>query len=272
MLAEPILSVTGLTRRYGARLACEGVGFEVRPGEVLGIVGESGSGKSTVLQCVYLDQVPDGGSIRLRLPSSGRLTAAPRPSAPLAADPDEELTAVTPARRRWLRSFAMGMVYQDPARGLDLGVSAGGNIAERLLAADWRHVGRIQQRAVGLLDRVEVDRDRLGDAAFTFSGGMRQRLQLAKALANEPRLVLLDEPTTGLDVNVQAAILDLIRELHGQLRVAMLVVSHDLGVIRLLAHRTLVMYAGRVVESGITEQVLEDPQHPYTQRLVASSL
>jgi putative phosphonate transport system ATP-binding protein len=271
-LTEPILAVSGLTKRYGSRVACAGVGFEVRPGEVLGIVGESGSGKSTVLQCVYLDQPADAGSIRLRLPGSGRSTADRAALRPLASDPGEELTAVAPVRRRWLRSFAMGMVYQDAAQGLDLGVSAGGNIAERLLAADWRHVGRIRERAVGLLDRVEVAPDRLGEAAATFSGGMRQRLQLAKALANAPPLVLLDEPTTGLDVNVQAAILDLIRELHGQLRVAMLVVSHDLGVIRLLAHRTLVMYAGRVVESGITEQVLEDPQHPYTQRLVSSSL
>jgi putative phosphonate transport system ATP-binding protein len=248
---EPVLRVTGLTRRYGTRVACADVSFEVRPGEVLGIVGESGSGKSTVLQCVYLDQVPDAGSINLA---------------------GEELTTVDAPRRRWLRSFAMGMVYQDAACGLDLGVSAGGNIAERLLAADWRHVGRIRHRATGLLERVEMSPDRMGDPAVAFSGGMRQRLQLAKALANEPPLVLLDEPTTGLDVNVQAAILDLIRELHGQLGVAMVVVSHDLGVIRLLAHRTLVMYRGRVVESGITEQVLEDPQHPYTQRLVSSSL
>jgi phosphonate C-P lyase system protein PhnK len=250
-LAPPLLTVAGLTRRYGGRVACADVDFEVRPGEVLGIVGESGSGKSTVLQCVYLDQVADAGSVRLA---------------------GEELTAVDPLRRRWLRGFAMGMVYQDAARGLELGVSAGGNVAERLLAADWRHVGRIRARAGGLLDRVEVPSDRLDDRAGTFSGGMRQRLQLAKALANEPPLVLLDEPTTGLDVNVQAAILDLIRELHGQLGVAMVVVSHDLGVIRLLAHRTLVMHRGRVVESGVTEQVLEDPQHPYTQRLVASSL
>jgi putative phosphonate transport system ATP-binding protein len=250
-LAEPILRVSGLTKRYGQRVACQDIGFELRPGEVLGIVGESGSGKSTVLQCVYLDQTADAGSIELA---------------------GEELTGAGPVRRRWLRSFAMGMVYQDAARGLDLGVSAGGNVAERLLAADWRHVGRIRGRACGLLDRVEVARDRLDEEARTFSGGMRQRLQLAKALANEPPLVLLDEPTTGLDVNVQAAILDLIRELHGQLGVAMVVVSHDLGVIRLLAHRSMVMYQGRAVEAGITEQVLEDPQHPYTQRLVSSSL
>jgi putative phosphonate transport system ATP-binding protein len=249
--AGPILRVRGLTKRFAGRVACAGLSFEVRPGEVLGIVGESGSGKSTALQCVYLDQAADSGSVRLA---------------------GEELTTVDAARRRWLRNFRMGMVYQDAARGLDLGISAGGNIAERLLAADWRHVGRIRHRATGLLDRVEVAGERMDEHAGAFSGGMRQRLQLAKALANEPALLLLDEPTTGLDVHVQAAILDLIRELHGQTGVAMVVVSHDLGVIRLLAHRTLVMYQGRVVESGITEQVLEDPQHPYTQLLVSSWL
>jgi putative phosphonate transport system ATP-binding protein len=251
VIAEPLLRVRGLTKRYAGRTACEDVSFEVRPGEVLGIVGESGSGKSTVLQCVYLDTVPDAGSVLLG---------------------GEELTRVDPVRRRWLRSFRMGIVHQDAARGLDLTVSAGGNIAERLLAADWRHVGRIRARGTELLRRVEVAVDRLDDRAGSYSGGMRQRLQLAKAMANEPPLLLLDEPTSSLDVHVQAAILDLVKELQAQTGVAMVVVSHDLGVIRLLAHRTLVMYRGRVVESGITEQVLEDPQHGYTQLLVASSL
>jgi putative phosphonate transport system ATP-binding protein len=246
-----LLSVRGLTKRYGDRVACADVSFDVHPGEVLGIVGESGSGKSTVLQCVYLDTVADAGTIRLD---------------------GEELTVVDALRRRWLRSFQMGMVHQDAARGLDLGVSAGGNIAERLLAADWRHVGRIRARGTDLLRRVEVAADRVDDLAAAYSGGMRQRLQLAKAMANEPPLLLLDEPTSSLDVHVQAAILDLVKELHAQTGVAMVVVSHDLGVIRLLAQRTLVMYRGRVVESGITEQVLEDPQDAYTQLLVASSL
>jgi putative phosphonate transport system ATP-binding protein len=250
-MIAPLLTVRGLTKRYGARLACEDVDFEVRPGEVVGIVGESGSGKSTVLRCVYLDAVPDAGSVRLA---------------------GEELTRVDAKRRRWLRSFSIGMVYQDAARGLDLSISAGGNIAERLLAADWRHVGKIRSRGVDLLGRVEVAGDRVDDRTETFSGGMRQRLQLARAMANEPPLLLLDEPTSSLDVHVQAAILDLVKELQAQTGVAMVVVSHDLGVIRLLAHRTLVMYRGRVVESGITEQVLEDPQDPYTQLLVSSSL
>jgi putative phosphonate transport system ATP-binding protein len=251
VIPPPLLQVRGLTKRYRARTACADVSFEVRPGEVLGIVGESGSGKSTVLRCVYLDALPDKGSIVLD---------------------GEELTTVDPVRRRWLRSFRMGIVHQDAATGLDLTVSAGGNIAERLLAADWRHVGRIRGRGTELLRRVEVAVDRLDDRAAEFSGGMRQRLQLARAMANEPPLLLLDEPTSSLDVHVQAAILDLVKELQAQTGVAMVVVSHDLGVIRLLAHRTLVMYRGRVVESGITEQVLEDPQDAYTQLLVASSL
>ena len=246
-----LLSVRGLTKRYGGRVACADVSFDVYPGEILGIVGESGSGKSTVLQCVHLDTVADAGSISLD---------------------QEELTGVDALRRRWLRSFRMGMVHQDAARGLDLTVSAGGNIAERLLAADWRHVGRIRARGTELLRRVEVAADRVDDLAGAYSGGMRQRLQLAKAMANEPPLLLLDEPTSSLDVHVQAAILDLVKELHAQTGVAMVVVSHDLGVIRLLAQRTLVMYRGRVVESGITEQVLEDPQDAYTQLLVASAL
>ena len=233
-----LLAVRGLTKRYGGRVACTDVSFEVYPGEVLGIVGESGSGKSTVLQCIYLETMADNGSITLD---------------------GEELTTVDAMRRRWLRSFRMGMVHQDAARGLDLGVSAGGNIAERLLAADWRHAGRIRARGTELLSRVEVAADRVDDLASAYSGGMRQRLQLAKAMANEPPLLLLDEPTSSLDV-------------HAQTGVAMVVVSHDLGVIRLLAQRTLVMYRGRVVESGITEQVLEDPQDAYTQLLVASSL
>ena len=248
---NPLLTVRGLTKRYGARVACADVDLEVRPGEVLGIVGESGSGKSSVLRCLYLDTTPDAGSVCLA---------------------GEELTQVDAARRRWLRSFAIGMVYQDAACGLDLNIAAGGNIAERLLAADWRHVGKIRSRGADLLRRVEVTAARIDDRTETFSGGMRQRLQLARAMANEPPLLLLDEPTSSLDVHVQAAILDLVKELQEQTGVAMVVVSHDLGVIRLLAHRTLVMYRGRVVESGITEQVLEDPQDPYTQLLVSSSL
>jgi putative phosphonate transport system ATP-binding protein len=184
----------------------------------------------------------------------------------------EELFTASAFRRRQARNRLMGIVYQSPHLGLRLDVSAGGNVAERLLAAGWRSVGEMRRRAADLLDRTEVPLDRIDDAPRTFSGGMQQRVQIAKALSNGPSLLLLDEPTTGLDVSVQARVLDLIRSLQRELRVAMIVVSHDLGVIRTLTTRTLVMKSGRVVEGGLTDQVLEDPQHAYTQLMVSSIL
>jgi putative phosphonate transport system ATP-binding protein len=172
---------------------------------------------------------------------------------------------------RYLQDFLMGMVRQNPALGLRLNITAGGNIAERLLAADWRKVSDIRQRATGLLDRMEVPTARMDDFPAFFSGGMQQRVQIAKALANQPVLILLDEMTTGLDVSVQAGVIDLVKEVQRESGVAIVVVSHDLGVIRLLSERTLVMKNGRVVESGLTDQIMEDPQHAYTQLLVSST-
>ena len=164
------------------------------------------------------------------------------------------------------------MVYQNPHLGLNFEISAGGNIAERLLVSGNCHYGKIRSRAMELLRRTEVLPERMDELPRNFSGGMQQRVQIAKALATNPPLLLLDEVTTGLDLSVQAAILDLILEIQQQSKTAMIVVTHDLGVIRLLADRTLVMKYGHVIESGLTDQILEDPQQPYTQRLVASAL
>jgi putative phosphonate transport system ATP-binding protein len=238
----------------GSIVACAGVSFDVYPGETLGVVGESGSGKSTVLQCLYLDQMPTAGDAYLRPFRNGA----------------KSLFAVDRPERRDIRGRLLGMVYQSPQQGLNLHISAGGNIAERLLAVRWRRVYEIRDRAGDYLHRTEVPLDRMDDLPAQFSGGMQQRVQIAKALASEPELVLLDELTTGLDVSVQAGVLDLVRGLQRTSGMAMIVVSHDLGVIRLLAARTIVMKDGRVVESGLTDQVLEDPQHPYTQLLVSS--
>jgi len=138
--------------------------------------------------------------------------------------------------------------------------------------SDLKHYAEISRRAGELLSRTEVSLARMDQNPKTFSGGMQQRVQIAKALATRPPLLFLDEVTTGLDLSVQAAILDLILEIQTELGTAMIVVTHDLGVIRLLAGRTLVMKHGRVIESGLTDQILEDPQHAYTQRLVASAL
>jgi len=151
-------------------------------------------------------------------------------------------------------------------------VSAGANIGERLMAVGARHYGNIRTEAEDWLTRVEIETGRIDDLPTTFSGGMQQRLQIARNLVTQPRLVFMDEPTSGLDVSVQARLLDLIRTLVNRLGIACIIVTHDLGVVRLLAHRLMVMRRGQVVEHGLTDQVLDDPQHPYTQLLVSSIL
>jgi putative phosphonate transport system ATP-binding protein len=153
-----------------------------------------------------------------------------------------------------------------------MGVSAGANIGERLMAVGARHYGEIRDTASEWLGRVEIDLSRIDDRPRAFSGGMQQRLQIARNLVTRPRLVFMDEPTGGLDVSVQARLLDLLRTLVADLGLSAIVVTHDLAVTRLLAHRLLVMRRGQVVESGLTDQVLDDPQHPYTQLLVSSVL
>jgi putative phosphonate transport system ATP-binding protein len=153
-----------------------------------------------------------------------------------------------------------------------MNVSAGANVGERLMALGERHYGRLRGAATDWLARVEMDAARIDESPQTFSGGMRQRLQIARNLVTRPRLVFMDEPTSGLDVSVQARLLDLLRSLTRDLGLAAIVVTHDLAVARLLAHRMLVMKDGRAVEQGLTDQVLDDPQHPYTQLLVSSVL
>lgn len=236
------------------------VSFRLHPGEILGVMGESGSGKSTLVRLLHLDDRPSSGSATYH--------GAGADGAPATID----LTRCDAAEARWLRNHRFGMVHQNPHLGLNFQVSAGGNIAERLLCRDEFRFHRIRERAFDLLDRTEIPRGRIDHRPSAFSGGMQQRLQIARALATDPPLLFLDEVTTGLDLSVQARILDLVLEIQHRTGVAMIVVTHDLGVVRLLAGRTLVLRHGRVVEQGLTDQILEDPQHPYTQQLVMAAL
>ena len=275
---ESVLSVRGLGKHYGAFdsamttrtgpdhgtardpltggiVAAWDVNFQVAAGEALGIVGESGSGKSTVLRCIAGDIAASTGDVRIKNVSDGNMN----------------ILEMEPSARRRLRIDTLSVVYQDPAEGLSLGVTAGGNIADPLTAAGWRNFAGIRSRARELLSRTEVPLERMDDLVRDFSGGMRQRVQIAKALANNPPVLLLDEPTTGLDASVASGVLDLIRSLLEELNVAAVVVSHDFGVIEMLTERCIVMQHGRVVENALTDQLLEDPNHPYSQKLVSAA-
>jgi putative phosphonate transport system ATP-binding protein len=183
-----------------------------------------------------------------------------------------DLALMGEGARRYLFRTDWGYVHQDATLGLRMGVSAGANVGERLMAVGWRNYAEIRDTATQWLDRVEIDPVRIDDPPSKYSGGMRQRLQIARNLVTGPRLVFMDEPTGGLDVSVQARLLDLFRNLVGELGLAVVVVTHDLAVARLLSHRIIVMKGGDVIESGLTDQVLDDPREPYTQLLVSSIL
>jgi len=253
---------TNVCSNCGSVVACGDVSFELYPGEMLGIVGESGSGKSTVVKLLHFDLEATSGEMYIN-----------------ASKMDKELNIhgkdllkLSSFQKRQIRNFFMGIVYQNPHLGLRMNVSSGGNVAERLIMANWRNISKIRERASKLLEKTEIPIERMDEPPRNFSGGMQQRVQIAKALSNNPLILLLDEVTTGLDLSVQARVLDLIRNLHRELGLSIIVVSHDLGVIRLLTKRTIVMKYGRIVEMGLTDQILEDPQHPYTQILVSSQL
>ena len=227
---QPLLSVNNLTHLYAPGKGFSDVSFDLWPGEVLGIVGESGSGKTTLLKSISARLTPQQGEIRYE---------------------NRSLYAMSEADRRRLLRTEWGVVHQHPLDGLRRQVSAGGNIGERLMATGARHYGDIRATAQKWLEEVEIPANRIDDLPTTFSGGMQQRLQIARNLVTHPKLV------RGLVV---------------ELNLAVVIVTHDLGVARLLADRLLVMKQGQVVESGLTDRVLDDPHHPYTQLLVSSVL
>jgi len=235
------------------------VNLTLSDGEVLGIVGESGSGKSTLLQLIYQDQKASLGEIFIKA-FKGR---DGKEKNILDADLNE---------LSYLRNSIMSMIYQNPRLGLNYKFSAGGNIAEKVIMSGNKKYQEIRDRALYFLEKTEIPVSRIDDYPEYFSGGQQQRIQISKALSSNPKILLLDEPTTGLDLSVQAKILDLIKELQHEIGFSMIIVSHDLGVIKHLTDITVVMKNGQIVERGLTDQILEDPQHPYTQLLVSSIL
>ena len=253
---QPLLTIKQLTKNYGNLTACNNITFDLYPGQVLGIIGESGSGKSTLLNSIGSKLAIDSGKVTYTNSNNEILDVKQLPE----------------SKHRKLTKTEWGFVRQNSRDGLRMNVTAGANIAERLLDVGVRHYGNIREEAKYWLKQVEIDINRIDDLPSTFSGGMQQRLQLARVLVTKPRLIFMDEPTGGLDVSVQAKLLDLLRSLVRNLNLSVILVTHDIGVVRLLAHRLLVMKNGQIVESGLTDRVLDDPQHPYTQLLVSATL
>ena len=255
-----LLAVSGLSvhfpTRAGVVRAVEDLSFDVAAGETVALVGESGSGKSTVAMSL-LRLVPAPGVI-----AAGEIAFEGR-----------DLTRLPEAEMRALRGSGISMIFQDPMMALNPVHSIGAQIAEVLRL----HMGMSRRqalaRAVELLElvRVPAPRTRLGQFPHNLSGGMRQRVMIAMALACNPRLLIADEPTTALDVTIQAQVLDLVRELKEKLGMSVLLITHDLGVVAEVADRVVVMYAGRKVEEGRVEEVFEAPLHPYTRGLIGVS-
>jgi oligopeptide/dipeptide ABC transporter ATP-binding protein len=257
--AVPLLAVEGLRVEFAGRrrvYAVRGLSYTIAPGETLGLVGESGSGKS-VSALALLGLLPKpvgritGGSVRFQ----GR-----------------ELVGVPEEQLRHIRGARIGMIFQDPLSSLNPVLTIGRQLTEGLETHRRLSHSAASQRAVELLDMVGIPaaRRRMDEYPHQFSGGMRQRAMIAMALACEPALLIADEPTTALDVTIRAQILDLLGRLRAELKMAILMITHDLGVVAGFADRLAVMYAGRIVETGPTENVLARPEHPYTVGLLQS--
>ena len=246
-----------LMSHRGIVYALSGVDLAVRPGEIHGVVGESGCGKSMTAKSI----------LRLHNPQRSRMRGSIRFEG-------KELLTLSNREIEKMRGTDISMIFQDPMTSLNPLMTIGGQIADMYRFHTGASKKEAMEKAQEMLAKVGIEpaAKRCRQYPFELSGGMQQRVQISKATANNPPILLLDEVTTGLDLSVQAKVLDLIRSIQKELGIAMMIVSHDLGVIRMMADRTMVMLGGRVVEEGLTDQILEDPLHAYTQTLVSSLL
>ncbi|MEM7566378.1 MAG: ABC transporter ATP-binding protein, partial [Pseudomonadota bacterium] len=264
MPPDPLLDVEGLRVRFETREgpldAVAGVDFAIAPGETLGIVGESGSGKSVTAQAVMGLVDPPGFIVGGDMRWCGRSLLDPSRPARKAAQA--------------LRGREIAMVFQDPMTSLNPLMTIGAQLIEVLRRHTDLNARDARARTIELLAAVGITapESRLGQLPHAFSGGMRQRVMIAMAVACEPRLLIADEPTTALDVTIQAQILDLLAELQARMGLAILLITHDLGIVAGLCHRVAVMYAGRVVETGPVEAIFRVPAHPYTQGLLSATV
>ncbi len=235
--------------------AVEGVSYEVEPGKTLGIVGESGSGKTV-------------GTLTIM----GLTRAANTQISGQAIFDGEDLLSASEQQMRAIRGDEIAMIFQDPLSSLHPFFTIGAQLVEAIQVHNKVSKAAARTRSAELLTMVGLSdaRDRLSSYPHEFSGGMRQRVMIAMALANEPRLLIADEPTTALDVTVQAQILELIAELQAETGTAMIIITHDLGVVAEVADEIAVMYAGRIVEQASAAELFANPQHPYTRGLLAS--
>ena len=257
---EPLLRIAGLciefVSKLGAVRAVDGVTYQVAPGETLAVVGESGCGKSvTALAVMGLVPNPPGSITAGEIEFAG-----------------EDLLAADAGRMREIRGNDIAMIFQEPMTSLNPVLSVGTQIAETLVAHRGLGAETAREQLVSLLARVGIPspEERVDDYPHQLSGGMCQRVMIAMALACDPKLLIADEPTTALDVTVQAQILDLLRDLQRELGMAIVLITHDLGVVAEMAQRVVVMYAGEIVERATVEQLFARPRHPYTAGLLRS--
>jgi oligopeptide transport system ATP-binding protein len=263
-MATPLLEVCDLQTQFFTRAgvvrAVDGISFYVSPGETVGIVGESGCGKSvTALSLMRLVPNPPGRIV------SGRVLLH-------EGDRTRDLLKLTDREMRDIRGDVVSMIFQDPMTSLNPVLTIGYQIAEPLIVHRGMSEGSARRRAIELLHAVGIPaaRSRLDDYPHQFSGGMRQRVVIAMAMACEPKLLIADEPTTALDVTIQAQILELIMRLNEEYGTAVILITHDLGVVAELCQRVLVVYAGQIVENAPTDELYSHPNHPYTLGLLRS--